>query len=237
MDTEMKAPRGRGAWQEPVSARAVRPVHKAKPTAATTIEPIGARSAVPREHVVRMVIHLPEAGAAEQGRALAQEAMAGFAPRAGEPDRRAFVDVTINGRSNRSALPVSVVVGVEGSVTWLGRPDGDPVEHMRAMLLGAGYRVTVNEVRECVEPGCIASASVEWNRPALTPADWYSPLICGKHHYRTCSRCRSVYVLTSISAVGQAPSLRCDVCGLILVAWGGSKQWSAELVAREGALE
>jgi hypothetical protein len=73
---------------------------------------------------------------------------------------------------------------------------------------------------------------VGWNRSSDVPPTWYSQRICGKHNYRTCTKCKSVYVLTSTNAAGQAPSVHCEVCGAVIIEWGSSKVWKAELVTR-----
>jgi hypothetical protein len=39
-------------------------------------------------------------------------------------------------------------------------------------------------------------------------------------------------VMSSANASGQAPSIHCEVCGMILVEWGGTKVWTVELVTR-----
>ena len=39
--------------------------------------------------------------------------------------------------------------------------------------------------------------------------------------------------MTSANAGGQAPSIHCEVCKAILVEWGGTKVWTAELVTRK----
>jgi len=125
-------------------------------------------------------------------------------------------------------------VGVEGSAPWSGRPGDDSVESLRDALLGEGYRVTVRERRGCAEPECKAGAIVDWFESSEVPVGWHSNLICGGHNYRTCPKCKSVYALSSTNSVGAAPSVHCEVCGRIIIEWGSSKIWSAQLVTRAG---
>ncbi len=113
-----------------------------------------------------------------------------------------------------------------------GRPGDDSVQRFRAALSAEGYRVSVRETRECGEPACTTDAIVDWDRRSQVPSGWYTNLTCGRHNFRTCSKCKSLYVMTSTNSVGQAPSLHCGVCGEILIEWGSSKVWEAELVTK-----
>jgi hypothetical protein len=132
-------------------------------------------------------------------------------------------------KSGRGGAVTSVVIGVEGSVVQPGRPDDDSVADLQAILLAAGYRVAVREKRVCSEPACKIEALIDWNQ-ATAPPGWHDAHVCGRHNYRTCASCKSVFTLTSSNFVGQAPSLHCEVCGHILIEWGRSKLWIAELV-------
>jgi hypothetical protein len=213
------------------------PTTTAKPTATATIEPMGPRTKVPRDHSIKVVVKLSarDAKYADKGYAagVARMALRGFPPVQGAADRRGFGDLSEPATRTRSGAPSSVVVAVEGSVVWSGRPEDDSIEGLRAALLGEGYRVDLRERRECSEPECSTFAMVAWNRPSDVPSHWYSSTVCGKHDYRACAKCKSVYVMTSTNAAGQAPSLHCEVCGDIMVGWGRSKIWSAELVTRD----
>jgi len=40
------------------------------------------------------------------------------------------------------------------------------------------------------------------------------------------------YLMSSSNAGGPAPSLKCTVCDAVMVEWGGTKLWFAELVSR-----
>jgi len=122
------------------------------------------------------------------------------------------------------------VVGVEASAIATGRPSVEAVEQLRVILSEKGYAVTLRERRECSEASCAAEAAVEWNRPDHVPSGWFSALVCGRHDYRACTKCRSIYRLTSTNAAGQAPSVHCEICGAVLVEWGSSKVWDAQLV-------
>src|SRR6266511_2546134 len=108
--------------------------------------------------------------------------------------------------------------------------DGAAVDRLRAVLNAALFSISVREKRECSEGSCTSEALVEWNHPSELPSGWYSNRVCGKHSYRTCGKCESLYVMSSTNAVGQAPSIHCAVCGEVIVEWGSSKMWSAELV-------
>jgi len=204
-----------------------------KATATVTLEPLGSRSADPRDHSVKVAIRLGGGDGKQAGSAyamkIARASLAGFAPVHGEPDQRKFVEVSATRRTGKSAA-ISVVVAIEGSVLWPRRPTIDSMEDIAAVLQGEGYRVSLREKRECGEADCKIDAVVDWNRDLEVPPTWYGPRICGRHNYRTCAKCKSVYVLTSSNFVGPAPSVHCAVCGRILIEWGGSKLWSAEPV-------
>lgn len=209
----------------------------AKPAATATIEPIGRRSTVPRDHLVKLTLQLSPIDARHADKGIAVEvakgALAGFPLRDGEAGRRDnFGDVSVATRPGRGGGPTSVVVGIEGSMLVHGRPDDEPVAQLRAALSGGGYRVAVRELRECSEPTCSTVVVADWNSRQAVPAGWHSQTVCGRHSYRTCAACKSTFVMSSVNAAGQAPSLSCVVCGSILVEWGSSKVWSAELVRR-----
>jgi hypothetical protein len=207
-----------------------------KPTATALIEPIGSRTAAPRPHSINLTLTLSaiDAPHADKGlvAAVARRALALFPAAEGEVDRRRFGDLTVAGRVAKTGIATIIVIGVEGSLVWPGRPDEAAVDELHALLAAEGYRVTVREKRECVEDGCTSEASVDWHRRVEQPAGWYSAQICGKHNYRLCAVCHSLYVLDSSRSSGQAPSVHCEVCGEILVEWGSSKLWSAELITR-----
>lgn len=212
-----------------------------KQTATVTIEPLGPRSTRSgglRDHSIKVAIGLggtegegkvPDTSRASRA---ARASLASFPPARGEPDGRKYVDVSTARKASRTGPVISVVVGVEGSLIWPSRPEGDSVEDARAALAGEGYRVVVREKRECAEPDCKMGAVVDWNHATAIPAGWYSERVCGRHNYRSCPKCKSVFVFTSSNFVGQAPSVHCEVCGGILVEWGSSKLWIAELMTR-----
>ena len=207
-----------------------------KPTATVLIEPIGSRTATPRPHAIHLSLTLSaiDATHADKGHVadVARRALASFAPPPGELDRRRFGDLTIAGRVAKTGVASLIVVGVEGALVWPDRPDAAAIDDMHALLVAAAYRVAVREKRECSEDGCTSEAAVDWHRGVEQPTGWYSAQICGKHNYRECGVCSSLYILDSTRANGQAPSVHCEVCGEILVEWGASKLWSAQLVTR-----
>jgi hypothetical protein len=204
-------------------------------TAAATIGPTGLREAVPRTHLIKITINLGGGDDGKQShRALtdvARRALSAWAPAGGEPDRREFREVSVS-RKGKAGAVTSVVVAVEGSVVCPDRPLNESIEAIRSALVGEGYRATVQERRECSEGSCSAEAFIDWKRQDDVPARWFSNLICGQHGYRRCARCESVYLLASSNSAGQAPSVHCEVCGLVLIEWGSSKIWTATLVSR-----
>jgi hypothetical protein len=216
-----------------------KPTAAGKPIAAATVELRGSRTTAPRDHLVKVLIELRAADGKQADElhlmSVAHKALAGFAPAGDEPDRRRFEEISARTIPSKTvpAKPVKPgVIAVEASVTWPGRPGDGAIQELRAALAAEGYRVTVRETRECSEHDCASDAMVEWNRPLQVPAGWYSSLVCGKHDYKTCGRCKSIYLMTSTNAAGQAPSLRCEVCGLLIIEWGSTKLWSAQLVTR-----
>ena len=207
-----------------------------KPVATVTVEPTGARATIPRDHTIKVLLKMSAVGSRHgettHVAALARKVLDRFPPADGEPDRRRVTEMSVRGRPGKGGALGSVVVGVEGSAEWHGRPGDDPVEELRETLLGEGYRVAVRERRECAEPACRVDVLIDWNRPSEIPAGWYSNRVCGGHNYRTCARCKSLYALSSTNAAGQAPAVHCEVCGQVLIEWGSSKVWIAQLVAK-----
>jgi hypothetical protein len=208
------------------------PSERPTANATATIEPLGAPTTVPRSHSIALTIRLgvvdpkhPDDGSLA---IIARKSLeAALPPRDASHHPETSV-VEISNMLSRT----KVVVGVEGSLVWPGRPDSESVDRLRAVLSAARYSVTLRERRECSEAACSSDALVEWNHPSEQPAGWYNNRVCGKHSYRACGKCDSLYVMSSISSVGQAPSVHCAVCGEIMVEWGSSKTWSAELLTR-----
>lgn len=200
-----------------------------KPSAAATIEPQGRRSAVPREHAIKVTLSLssvsPKFSDRDHVAGVAKRSLASF------PGTHGVAITDVVGKAGRGGS-VSIVTGVEGFAIGAGRPDDDSIEAIRASLVEAGYRVTVLEKRECSEEGCMTMVMIDWSRGADVPSGWFSKSVCGAHNYRTCRGCKSVFALSSINAAGQAPSVHCEVCGQVLVEWGSSKVWRAVLVSR-----
>lgn len=211
--------------------KSLEPMVAPRPSASVTIEPKGRRVRAPREHLIKLVIDLsggdPKHADKAHVMAVAREGFAPFAPTGGAADRRKFTELV--GRAG------GVATGIEASVPWSASPTEAAIAQLRAALTADGYRVTVREIRECSHSKCATELLFQWNQPAAIPPGWYRSTICGKHQYRTCGKCQSVYVMSSVNAAGHAPSVHCVVCSSILVEWGSSKVWSAKLVSRGDA--
>jgi hypothetical protein len=186
------------------------------------------------EHAVTLVLELVDGKRADVNLArtmsIAQQAMAGFAPAEGGADRRVFHELS-SSRRRQGTLEV-IVVGVEASVLWPERPPEAAIQRLVEVVAGEGYRRLLRERRACAQPSCSSEAMVEWNSKEGVPTTWFDGRTCGKHNFRQCQRCQSVYLLNGYAAAGQAPAIHCEVCGTVMVEWGGSKRWEAELVSR-----
>jgi ribosomal protein S27E len=202
----------------------------ARPTVTATITPKGMRTKVPREHQISVVVKLSPISPKYSDRAyvtgVARKILEVFTPDAATPDERRLIDLMVD----RKGGPIAT--GVEASITWPGRPSDQQIAGVRAVLHAEGYGVSTRELRECTEPQCLAEGAVEWNQAQQVPNGWYSSLVCGRHAYKTCGHCQSIFAMNSTNAVGPAPSVPCEVCGEMLVEWGGSKIWTADLVKR-----
>jgi hypothetical protein len=122
------------------------------------------------------------------------------------------------------------VTALEGRVAFTGVPPENAIQHLRSTLSAAGLVVTLTTQRECDE--CLSTVMVPWHQAAAAPPGWHTSSICGKHNYKVCASCGSVYLMSSSHGSGPAPSLKCDVCDAIMIEWGGTKHWFAELVTR-----
>lgn len=220
----------------------------AKPTATVTIEPTGRRGSAHRDHAIKVLLRLSGSQAKFSDKShvsnVARQSLAAFATSSAsaspspsskdQTDRRKVTEISVTSKAGRGGGVVSTVIGVEGVAVSSGRPEEDVIDAVRDVLVAEGYRVSVREKRDCAEPDCRADAMVDWNQLTEQPAGWHTSQVCGGHNYRTCSRCKSLYVLTSTNSVGPAPSVHCEVCGLIIIEWGSSKIWNAALVHRAG---
>ena len=205
-----------------------------KPTATATIGPVGMRGGAPRDHLITITIALDGGSGGDKhgdsthvGRT-ARSCLGACLP-ALAPERFDVRELSSSRRAKAAGV-AHVVVGVEASGISAGKPPRDAVERMRTALTDDGYAVSIRERRECTEGPCAAEATVDWNQPEHIPSGWFSTVICGRHDYRSCAKCKSIYLLTSTNAAGQAPSVHCEVCGAVLVEWGSSKIWDAQLV-------
>jgi len=195
-----------------------------RPTASADIEPVDGPERTPRRYSVRLRIEISRF---EQRFADRSSAVVAAGGAIGVLDGGADAHYTDVLASKEK------LVAVEASAVCADRPDAAAITRMREMLSGAGYNVTVRELRECGDAGCSASAPMDTARPNAAPLGWFNLETCGKHGYRACGNCGSVYVMWSANAGGQAPSIHCEVCGAILVEWGGTKVWTADLVTRK----
>jgi hypothetical protein len=190
----------------------VAPVEKRlKPTVTATITPMRRRASALRDHLIELVVkhNAGETKHAELAGVL-REALGAF----------------------KSALSGPARGGSDASVVWPDRPPDDLVEQLRRVLVDAGYRPVV---RENAEPACSTGVMVDWNHLSQVPPGWFNNEICGAHHYRQCASCGSIYRMSSTNSVEPAPSMRCQVCGVMMVEWGSSKIWQAELVTAGSA--
>lgn len=186
----------------------------AKLTATATIVPMGPRATAPRDHLIEVIVDSSDKKADTSSVAgVARLSLDAFPPSPGWPDRRRFD-------------------GAQASVVCFGRPADASVEELRRALAEAGCRVILRETRECAEPSCATETMMEWNRPSLVPRGWFTSGICGRHDYRACPGCKSVYTFTSTNCGDHAPSVHCQVCGSVMIEWGSSKVWEAQLVTR-----
>lgn len=204
------------------------PATPPRPVVTATIEPQGRRDQVPRDYAIKVAFVLGGSADKSHVTLLARRAFEAFPPDDSGVDRRRFDELL--GRA--TGKTPAATVGIEASTVWPGRPGDQRVEQLRAALAAEGYHVMLREIRECVEPGCLATATVGWNRDGEIPRGWYSSDVCGKHSYKSCPQCKSVFQMTSENSSDHAPSLHCEVCGGVLIEWGGSKVWSAQLVTR-----
>ena len=209
---------------------AVRPPARStdpKPAASATLEPLGPRGLATRRHAVHLELwfhdRAPNFTDREWVVGVAGSAMAAV-PGAADVEPVRFTDV--RGRSETRA------VGVECRVVYESKPAAASIEQLRHVLSTAGYAVQARELRECTVAGCTATALVDHARSLDAPDGWFASDICGRHGYTLCAHCGSIYAMSSSNAIGAAPSVHCEVCSEILVAWGTTKLWTAELVRR-----
>lgn len=209
------------------AARQARRTVEAKPTASAIIEPFGPRARWPRRHTLRLVLRFTgiEPKFAERSWVLgiAQSAIEKVSEVL-DHEETTFGDV--------SGKTEDILLGIEGRMICSGKPDAPSLDQLRRVLVAAGYGVTMLEIRECEEAACTATLGVDCARPSVVPGGWFDGHTCGRHGYKRCMACGSTYVMSSESVSTAAPSVHCDVCGGILVEWGSTKYWTAELVRR-----
>jgi hypothetical protein len=200
-------------------------------SATVTIEPRGPRTDGPREHLVRVTVRVRELDQRQDEtlRALdvARAAMEPFVAADG-PDGRSFQEL----RSPAAGKTAAKVIAIQGEVIWPDEPDDNLVARVVSTLTGEGYAVGVRKTRECSQPACLTAIVMDWTGRAAVPRGWHTQAICEKHPYKRCVGCGSTYLMSSVNAAGQAESVHCEVCGAVMIEWGSSKVWHAELVSR-----
>ncbi|MCU1281445.1 MAG: hypothetical protein JWM53_4991 [bacterium] len=185
--------------------------------ATVTIEPRGPKTTAQRQYQVRFTLDVDTAAEKPLVLEIAKAALAPLAATEGSESH--FGELAIKTKAT----------AIEARVAIAGPPAESAMQHLRTALGTAGFNVTITEQRECDE--CMASVMVPWNQ-ASPPPGWHTLSICGKHQYKSCVACNSVYLMSSTNAGGPAPSLKCTVCDAVMIEWGGTKLWFAELVSR-----
>lgn len=204
-----------------------RPVQHGKPTASAIIEPFGPRTRKPRQHTLRVVLRFtgiePKFADRSWVLGIAQSAMDGASAQL-DHEAPTFGDVL--GKME------GAVLGIEGAMICADKPDAPSIDQLRRVLSAAGYTVAARELRECDEGGCTSTVVADCARSLEAPTGWFDTHVCGRHGYKRCAICGSTYVMSCENTTTAAPSVHCDVCGEILVEWGSTKWWKAELVRR-----
>lgn len=190
----------------------------ATPTATVIVEPTGPRRAVPRDHAIHVRLSLVGVDGRHSDRDhvadLARQALAALQLGAGEAHRPYVTELSGAVRATLAgAIPIRLVVGVEGTSVCKGRPTAEAMVRLHGVLVDQGYRVAVREKRECEARGCTACSTMNWGLGSDVPASWHTSAVCGAHDHRTCERCGSTHASSSVNAAGQAPSVHCEVCG------------------------
>ena len=165
-----------------------------------TIEPRGPKTSAGRQYQVRFTLEIEAASEKAGALVLANEAMA---PLAAQPGAEcAFGELAIKTKTNvdrsarrrcRRRRPESMVQALRASLS----AGGYSVDDHRA----ARMRRVPRQRHGAVEPDGDAADRLARRRT-----------ICGKHQYKSCGSCGSVYVMSSTNASGPAPSLHCEVC-------------------------
>ncbi len=227
----------RGSRDVPLGgARSAQPAPRKPTTIASSavlrVEPTGPRSRVPRDYLIAIQLwpSAPATATLADARALAAGSLSGVMSSTTATDGPTVRELAAP--AVRDAPQPPPTGGVEGVVLCADWPARARIADIRTALLEHGYEVTVEQRLACAEPGCTAEAELPWAHTERRPRDWYSERICGRHNYRACAGCGSVFRLVSVNASGPAPSLPCPICQVLLVEWGGTKRWEAELVRR-----
>ncbi len=199
----------------------------AKPTASAMIEPCGPRTGHARRYTLRVVLRFggdePKFADRNWVRGIVESALDGASAQL-DHETPAFTDVL--GKME------GAVLGIEGTLDCAAKPDAAVIDELRRLLGAAGYGLAARELRECEDPGCTSTATIDCARPSDLPPGWFDAHVCGRHGYKRCTTCASTYVMSCENTSTAAPSVHCSVCGEILIEWGSTKHWTAELVRR-----
>jgi hypothetical protein len=207
-----------------------------RPSAILRVSPTGPSDRVPRDYLIALELGLKDGtDARSQAHALASGLLTAVTSRSTAADGPRVRNLETQSRPDKEGPLVNRVVGVEAAAVCGGWPGNAAIAAICAGAAEQGYLVATEQRRACAEPGCTAEAGVDNSRRDAIPQGWYTAQICGRHSYRACTSCRSVFRLVGTASSGPAPSLHCVVCGEVLVEWGGSKQWEAELVEKPGS--
>jgi predicted Zn finger-like uncharacterized protein len=195
---------------------------RARAFGVATFEPAGPKSPS-GAYSVRLVLEANPAAAAADPDEVTDVVRAALAALSGVA---APVAVDVN-RDKRGKVASS-----EATTIVLARPGDDAIDGLRAALRSRDYEVSIKELRGCAHPGCLATVTMPWAQPTAVPHGWYSSALCGKHQYKRCAQCDAQYFMSSSNSGSYAPSVRCEVCGSVMIEPGGTKLWFAELLAK-----
>ncbi len=211
-----------------------------RPTALLRVGPIGSLERSPRDYLIALEITLGRGESVEEELtrigALAASSLRGVSPKGTASDGPVVRNLRSASFRGKDGAMHSSIWAVEAEVLCAGWPADDAIAAIRNELSAAGYLVTTEERRACAEVGCNEDAPVKSSRRDVRPQGWFNESVCGRHNFRACTSCHTVFRLVSESANGPAPSLHCSHCGVVMIEWGGTKVWEAQLVTKAAAM-